>query len=121
MKLLHVPIDNIAVMIMLALRLMPVFLAEKERIEIARMARGYDVRRSAFSLHIRSFLSLATQILWSVFKRADELAAAMEARNYQLGPRTSSVELKFATIDFIALSFLVIFFVIFVALNRCFG
>jgi energy-coupling factor transporter transmembrane protein EcfT len=54
-------------------------------------------------------LQLTTRILWSVFKRADELAVAMEARNYQLGPRTSGVELKLATTDFIALSFLVIF------------
>jgi energy-coupling factor transporter transmembrane protein EcfT len=121
LKLVRVPIDNIAVMIMLALRLMPVLLAEKERIEIARVARGYDVRRLGFSLHVQSFLSLATRILWSVFKRADELAAAMEARNYQLGPRTSGVELRLATTDFIALSFLVIFFVIFIALNCCFG
>ena len=121
LKLLRIPIDNIAVMIMLALRLMPVLLAEKERIETARIARGYNVRRLGFSLHVKSFLQLTTRILWSVFKRADELAVAMEARNYQLGPRTSGVELKLATTDFIALSFLVIFFVIFIALNCCFG
>ena len=121
LKLLRVPTDNIAVMIMLSLRLMPVLIAEKERIESARIARGYDVRRWGFSHHIKSFLQLTTRILWSVLKRADELATAMSARNYQLGPRTSGVELKLAAPDFIALSCLVIFFVIFIALNRCFG
>jgi len=121
LKLLRVPVDNIAVMIMLALRLMPVLLEEKDRIEIARIARGYNVRRLSFTLHIRAFLSLATRILLSVFKRADELAAAMEARNYQLAPRTSFVELRLTTADFIVLFFLGIFIIIFIALNFCFG
>jgi energy-coupling factor transport system permease protein len=121
LKLLRVPTDNIAVMVMLALRLMPVLLAEKERIEIARMARGYDVRKLTVYLRIRSFLQLTTRILWSALKQADELAEAMEARNYQPGPRTSVVELKLTTFDFVALSFLVIFLVIFIALNSSFG
>jgi energy-coupling factor transport system permease protein len=121
LKWLRVPVDNIAVMIMLALRLMPVLLAEKDRIEIARKARGYNVRSLGFILHIRAFLSLATRILLSVFKRADELAAAMEARNYQLAPRTSFVELNLAKTDFIVLFFIGIFIVIFIALNFCFG
>ena len=121
LKWLRVPVDNIAVMIMLALRLMPVLLAEKDRIEIARKARGYNVRRLGYILHIRAFLPLVTRILLSVFKRADELAAAMEARNYQLAPRTSFVELRLAHIDFIVLFFIGIFIVIFIALNFCFG
>jgi energy-coupling factor transporter transmembrane protein EcfT len=121
LKLLRVPVDNLAVMIMLALRLMPVLLAEKSRIEIAQKARGYDSRRAGFFLQIKAFLSLAIRILLSVFKRADELALAMEARNYQLAPRTSAIELKFAGADFIGLFFLGLFLVIFVALNSSFG
>ncbi|MGV8058464.1 MAG: energy-coupling factor transporter transmembrane component T family protein [Smithellaceae bacterium] len=121
LKLLRLPVDNIAVMIMLALRLMPVLLAQKDQIEIARRARGYNGRSLSFILRIRAFLQLATRILLSVFQRADELAAAMEARNYQLAPRTSFVELRLTTYDFIVLFFLGIFIVIFVALNFSFG
>jgi energy-coupling factor transport system permease protein len=121
LKLLRVPVDNIAVMIMLALRLMPVLIAEKDRIEIARSARAYNPHRLRFIHHIRAFLSLATRILLSVFQRADELAAAMEARNYQLAPRTSFVELRMVRTDYIVLFILGIFLVIFVALNFCFG
>jgi energy-coupling factor transport system permease protein len=121
LKLLRVPVDNIAVMIMLALRLMPVLLAEKNRIEIAQKARGYDSRRAGFFLRIKAFVSLATRILLSVFKRADELALAMEGRNYQLAPRTSFIELKLTTVDFIVLFLLGLFLVIFVALNSSFG
>lgn len=121
LKLLRIPVDNIAVMIMLALRLMPLLLAERERIEIARKARGYNVDSTGFFLRIKAFLSLTTRILLGVFKRADELAVAMEARNYQLAPRTSFIELKLATGDFFALFFLGIFLVIFMALNFSFG
>lgn len=121
LKLLRIPVDNIAVMIMLALRLMPVLLAEKDRREIARSARGYNIRPLRFILRIRAFLKLTTRILLSVFQKADELAAAMEARNYQLAPRTSFVELRLTNSDFIVLFFLVIFLVIFIALNLRFG
>ena len=121
LKLLRVPVDNIAVMIMLALRLMPVLLAQKDRIEIARRARGYNIRKLSIISHIRAFISLATSILLSVFARADELAVAMEARNYQLAPRTSFVELRLTNADFIVLFFLGISIIIFIALNFRFG
>jgi energy-coupling factor transporter transmembrane protein EcfT len=122
LKLLRVPVDSIAVMIMLALRLMPVLLTETNRINVARKARGYNARHSGLILHCKSFLALATRILLSIFKRADELAAALEARNYSPGgQRTSFVELKLVRTDFITLFFLGIFLVIFIALNCSFG
>jgi energy-coupling factor transport system permease protein len=121
LQLLRLPVDSVAVMITLALRLMPLLLTEKNRIEIARKARGYDISRARLRLHIRAFLSLVHRIFLGVFKKADELAAAMEARNYSLGRRTSIVELRLATLDFISLFFLGIFFIIFIALNYRFS
>jgi energy-coupling factor transport system permease protein len=121
LKLLRVPVDVIAVMIMLALRMMPVLLSEKERIEIAQRARGYNEKKSGFILRIKAFLSLTAAVLLGVFRRADELAVAMEARNYQQDTRTSFVELRMVSTDFIALFFLSVFFFIFIALNYCFG
>jgi len=121
LKLLRVPVDVIAVMIMLALRMMPVLLGEKERIEIAQRARGYNWKKSGFILRTKAFLSLTAAVLLSVFRRADELAMAMEARNYQQDTRTSFVELKMVSTDFMALFFLSVFIFIFIALNRCFG
>jgi energy-coupling factor transport system permease protein len=108
-------------MIMLALRMMPVLLSEKERIEIAQRARGYNEKKSGFILRIKAFLSLTAAVLLGVFRRADELAVAMEARNYQQDTRTSFVELRMVSTDFIALFFLSVFFFIFIALNYCFG
>jgi energy-coupling factor transporter transmembrane protein EcfT len=121
LKRLRVPVDDIAVMIMLALRLMPILLAEKERIDTAQKARGFDPLQSSFVVRIKSFLSLISKILLGVFRRADELALAMEARNYQRGERSSFVELKFASTDYFVIIFLVSSLVIFVALNSHFG
>ena len=121
LKLLRVPVDDIAVMIMLALRLMPIMLAQKERIEIAQKARGYNLYRSGFIMRIKAFLSLTLTVLLGIFRRADELTLAMEARNYRRGERTSLVELKLTSPDYIVLTFLGIFSVIFIALNHCFG
>lgn len=121
LKLLRVPVDDIAVMIMLALRLMPILLTEKERVETAQKARGYNLRQSGIIIRIKAFLSLTLTVLTGVFRRADELALAMEARNYQRGNRTSLVELKLTSSDYLVLIFLGFFLVIFVALNSHFG
>jgi energy-coupling factor transporter transmembrane protein EcfT len=121
LKFLRVPVDDIAVMIMLALRLMPILLTEKERIETAQKARGYNLRHSGFIMRIKAFLSLVSIVLSGVFRRADELALAMEGRNYRRGERTSLVELRLTSPDYFVLTFLGIFSVIFIALNYCFG
>jgi energy-coupling factor transport system permease protein len=121
LKLLRVPIDDIAVMIMLALRLMPILLAEKERVEIAQKARGYNLRQSGYIIRIKAFFSLILTVLTGIFRRANELALAMEARNYQRGERTSLVELKLTSSDYLVLIFFCFSLVIFVALNSHFG
>ena len=121
LKFLRVPIDDIAVMIMLALRLMPVLLAQKEKIETAQKARGYDSRRSGFFVRIKAFLSLSLAVLLGVFRRADELALAMEARCYARHERTSLVELTLTFRDYVTLTFLSLFIVIFIALNYYFS
>jgi len=121
LKKLRVPIDDLVVMIMLALRLMPILLTEKERLETAQQARGYDLYKSGFIMRVKSFLLLASKVLVGVFRRADELALAMEARNYQRGERSSLVELKLTSSDYPVIFFLISFLVIFVALNLHFG
>ncbi len=121
LKPLRVPADDIAVMIMLALRLMPILLIEKERAETAQKARGYNLQQVGFIVRTKAFLSLVMIVLSGVFRRADELALALEARNYRRGERTSLVELKFTSPDYFVLSFLGIISVIFIALNYYFS
>ena len=85
LKLLRVPVDDIAVMIMLALRLMPILLTEKERVEIAQKARGYNLHRSGFIIRIKAFLSLTLTVLTGVFRRADELATGDGGKELSAG------------------------------------
>ena len=121
LKKLRAPVDEFAVMIMLALRLMPILLAEKERIDTAQRARGYNLHQAGLVVRIKAFLSLTLTVLIGIFRRADELALAMESRNYQRGDRTSFVDLKFTYSDYLVFFFLIFFLVIFVALNSHFG
>ncbi len=121
LRYFRVPVDDIAVMIMLALRLMPVLLTEKEKIETAQKARGYDSRRSGFFVSIKTFLSLTLAVLLGTFRRADELAMAMEARGYARQERTSLAELTLLFRDYVTLLFLSLFVVIFIALNYYFS
>lgn len=117
LKKLRVPVDEMAFMISLALRFMPFLLTEKERIDVAQKARGYHLSGAGFALRIKSFVSLTLNVLLGVFRRADDLSLAMEARNYRRGSRTSFTEMRFVRADYIAVIFLLFFLFIFVALN----
>lgn len=83
------------------------------------MSRG--VRRSGLLAGVKSFVLLTSKIISGVFRRADEIALAMDARNYQRGERSSFAELKFASADYLIMVVLCFSLVIFVALNLYFG
>jgi len=117
LKMLHVPVDDLAFMISLALRFMPFLLNEKERIDDAQKVRGYHLAKAGIVLRIKSFVSLILNILLGVFRRADELSLAMEARNYRRGSRTSLTELRFIRADYLAGIIFLFSLFIFVALN----
>lgn len=121
MKKLRLPVDEIAVMLALGLRLMPVVFHEKERRETAQKARGYSPERAGFVARIRAFSSLTLSVLLGVFRRADELAAAMEARNFQRGARSSWVELKMTSLDGMVLIIFSALTLFLLALNFCFS
>ena len=121
LKKVRVPVDELAVMLLLALKLMPILLTEKERIETAQKSRGYDASRSGWVTRLKSFSHLTSKILTGVFRRADELALAMDARNFRRGERSSLAELKLTSSDYIVMGLLIFFLIIFVALNSHFG
>ena len=89
-----VPAQEIAVMMALAFRFVPILLEEYNRLRIAQMARGADFTAGGLRLRWRVLASLAIALLLSAFRRVDELIMAMEARGYRRGPRTSLHELK---------------------------
>ncbi len=97
-----VPSQEIAVMISMALRFMPMMLEEYERIRMAQTARGADFTTGSLMLRARAVAALAVPLILSSFRRADELAMAMEARGYRRGPRTTLRELKLTAADLTA-------------------
>ncbi|MBA4423835.1 MAG: hypothetical protein C0390_12190, partial [Syntrophus sp. (in: bacteria)] len=104
-----IPSQDIAVMISMALRFMPMLLEEYERLRMAQMARGADFTTGSFVLRIRAVALFAVPLLLCAFRRADELALAMEARGYRRGPRTTLHELKLSGRDFAAFAVMAVF------------
>jgi len=107
-----IPSQDLAVMIAMALRFMPMLLEEYERIRMAQMARGADFSTGSLSLRTRAVAALAVPLLLSAFRRADELAVAMEARGYRRGPRTTLRELAFSGCDLGAFAVMAAFFLV---------
>jgi energy-coupling factor transporter transmembrane protein EcfT len=105
-----IPSQDLAVMIAMALRFMPMLLEEYDRIRMAQMARGADFTTGNLALRTRAVASLAVPLLLSAFRRADELAVAMEARGYRRGPRTTLRELALSRRDLEAFAVMAAFF-----------
>jgi energy-coupling factor transporter transmembrane protein EcfT len=107
-----IPSQDIAVMIAMAFRFMPMLLEEYDRIRTAQMARGADFTSGNLVLRTRAVAALAVPLLSSAFRRADDLALAMEARGYRRGPRTTLNELKLTGTDFAAFAVMATFVLI---------
>jgi energy-coupling factor transporter transmembrane protein EcfT len=99
LRSIRVPSHDIALMISLALRFIPTFMIELQRIREAQMARGVDFHSGSIFKRLRKTAYLIIPLLISAFRRADELASAMESRGYQRGSRTYLRELRFSQSD----------------------
>jgi energy-coupling factor transporter transmembrane protein EcfT len=109
LRYVGVPSHDVAVMISMALRFMPTLLEEFDRIRMAQMARGADVKIGTMAEKARWAKTLAIPLMVGAFRRADDLADAMESRGYQRGYRTTLRELRIAPRDVAALAVMVLF------------
>jgi len=100
---LGVPTHDIAIMLSLALRFVPTFLGEVDRIKKAQMARGADFKKGNLIKKTKSITSLALPLILSAFRKAEETATAMEGRGYKRGPRTYLRKLRMSSSDYAAL------------------
>lgn len=102
---------ELAMMMTIALRFIPTLTEETDKIMKAQKARGADFETGNIVQKAKSLIPLLVPLFISSFRRADELAMAMEARCYRGGAgRTRMKELKFQFIDLIAfLIFMVLF------------
>jgi len=98
-----IPGHELAMMMSIALRFIPTLLEETERIIKAQMARGAEFQQGNILRRARALLPVLVPLFISAFRRADELALAMEARAYRGGEgRTRMNELRFAPRDALA-------------------
>lgn len=106
---LGLPAHELAMMMTIALRFIPTLLEETDRIMKAQIARGADFTSGNLLRRAQSMIPLLVPLFISAFRRADELATAMEARCYRGGEnRTRMKELKFKARDFMAYGLLAI-------------
>jgi energy-coupling factor transporter transmembrane protein EcfT len=111
-----IPSQDIAMMIAMGLRFMPMLLQEYDRLRMAQMARGADFSAGSLGERKQAVAALAVPLLLSAFRRADEIAVAMEARGYRRGERTTLRELAFSGCDLAAFASLAAFFAVTLAL-----
>ena len=95
-----VPAHEIAMMMSIALRFIPTLLEETERIMKAQASRGADFDTGNIFKRVKSFIPVLVPLFVSAFKRADELAEAMESRCYRGSTgRTRLKKITFSHID----------------------
>jgi energy-coupling factor transport system permease protein len=109
LKRFGVPASELSMMMTIALRFIPTLLEEADKIMKAQQARGADFESGNLIQRAKSLIPLLVPLFISAFRRADDLALAMESRCYRGGEgRTRLHELEFRYFDFIALIIIII-------------
>ncbi|MGB8002462.1 MAG: energy-coupling factor transporter transmembrane component T [Anaerobacillus sp.] len=93
MKKIGLPVHEFALMMSIALRFIPTLLEETEKIMKAQSARGAQFSSGPIKERLKSIVPLLVPLFVSAFKRAEDLAMAMEARGYRGGEGRTSIRL----------------------------
>src|SRR5699024_2691363 len=108
LKKIKFPVHELALMMSISLRFIPTLMDELDKIMKAQIARGVDFSGGPIKERIKAIIPLLIPLFVSSFKRAEELAVAMEARGYRGGEgRTKYRLLEWKTID--TMSIIVLF------------
>lgn len=100
LKIIHIPVHDIAMMMSIALRFIPILTEELDKIMKAQMSRGADFESGGMIKKARNMVPLLVPLLISAFRRAGDLAMAMDARCYNSGAnRTKLHPLKYRKND----------------------
>lgn len=103
LKAFHVPVHEIAMMMSIALRFIPILADEADKIQKAQMARGANFEEGSIVQRAKAMVPLLVPLFISAFRRATDLATAMEARCYHGGAgRTKMHPLHYQSGDRIA-------------------
>lgn len=113
---LHLPVHEFAIIMTIALRFIPTLIDETEKIMNAQKARGAQLDTGKLSERMRALVPILIPLFLSAFRRADELAMAMECRCYRGGEgRTRLKVLRFTRTDAMCALFCVVTFGIILA------
>ena len=103
LKKLHVPVHELSMMMCIALRFIPTLIEETDKIMNAQKARGADFENGSIIDRAKALIPVLVPLFISAFRRADELATAMECRCYHGGEgRTKMKLLRYGRNDFYA-------------------
>ena len=121
LKKVRVPVHEIAMMMSIALRFIPILMEETDKIMKAQIARGADFESRNIVKKIKSLVPLLVPLFISAFRRANDLAMAMEARCYRGGEgRTKMKPLVYGAKDRVAYVVLAVFFAACIAMRIVF-
>lgn len=104
LKYIKVPVHDIAIIMSTALRFIPTLASETDKIMMAQKARGASIDTGKLHERVKALISILIPLFVSAFRRADELADALDSRCYKASPkRTKYKVLKFSWKDLVAL------------------
>lgn len=111
LKRIHVPVHEVSMMMSIALRFIPILLEETDKIMKAQMARCADFESGGLIKKAKSLVPLLVPLFISAFRRANDLAMAMEARGYRGGEgRTKMKPLIYKKRDYAAYAVFAVYF-----------
>ena len=118
LKKLKMPVHELAMMMTIALRFIPTLIEETDKIMAAQKARGADMESGSLIQRAQALVPILIPLFVSAFRRAEELALAMECRCYHGGEgRTRLRQLKSGLRDYVALGFSLLMFAAVITVN----
>lgn len=109
LRYIGLPTEEVAMIMAISLRFIPTLMEESQRLMRAQIARGADFETGSIFRKAKSLVPLIVPLFVSAFRRADELALAMEARGYRLGAkRTRMYEDIITPGDWVVLAFVLV-------------
>lgn len=118
LKIFRVPVHEVAMMMSIALRFIPILLEETDKIMKAQIARGADFESGNLVKKAKAMVPLLVPLFISAFRRANDLAMAMEARCYRGGAgRTKMKPLIYKGRDYAAYGVLAVYFALCIAIR----
>ncbi len=119
LKIFRVPVHEVAMMMSIALRFIPILLEETDKIMKAQIARGADFESGNIMKRAKAMVPVLVPLFVSAFRRANDLALAMEARCYRGGEgRTKMKPLIYEKRDYIAYGLIATYLVLSIVIGR---